>query len=109
MSVRKRTWTTAKGEAKEAWIVDYVDQEGDRHIETFDLKKDADAYHDEVRINVRKGTHTAPSKSLTVAEAAQAWIDFVRLEGASAAPSSITRAMSISTSTRDSARKSFPS
>jgi integrase len=81
MSVRKRTWMTAKGEAKEAWIVDYVDQEGDRHIETFGLKKDADAYHDEVRINVRKGTHTAPSKSLTVAEAAQAWIDFVRLEG----------------------------
>jgi integrase len=80
MSVRKRTWTTAKGETKEAWIVDYVDQEGDRHIETFDLKKDADTYHDEVRINVRNGTHTAPSKSLTVAEAAQAWIDFVRLE-----------------------------
>jgi integrase len=27
MSVRKRTWTTAKGEKKEAWIVDYVDQD----------------------------------------------------------------------------------
>jgi hypothetical protein len=31
MSVRKRKWTTSKGEAKEAWIVDYVDQQGERH------------------------------------------------------------------------------
>jgi hypothetical protein len=25
MSVRKRTWTTARGKIKEAWIVDYTD------------------------------------------------------------------------------------
>lgn len=25
MSVRKRTWTTSKGEPKEAWIVTYTD------------------------------------------------------------------------------------
>ena len=30
MSIRKRTWKTAKGEAKEAWVVDYVDQAGKR-------------------------------------------------------------------------------
>ena len=35
MSVRKRTWTTSQGERKEAWIVDYFDQDGDRHIRTF--------------------------------------------------------------------------
>ena len=35
MSVRKRTWTTSKGERKEAWIVDYSDQDGDRHIRSF--------------------------------------------------------------------------
>jgi hypothetical protein len=34
MSVRKRTWTTAKGEAKTAFIVDYADKDG-RHIKTF--------------------------------------------------------------------------
>ena len=44
MSVRKRGWRTSKGEAKEAWIVDYVDQQGDRHIETFERKKDADDF-----------------------------------------------------------------
>ena len=26
MSVRKRRWTTRRGEAREAWIVDYADQ-----------------------------------------------------------------------------------
>lgn len=71
MSIRKRKWTTAKGEAREAWIVDYVDQQGDRHIETFARKKDADDYHNQVGHDVKKGVHTAPSKSITVAEAAE--------------------------------------
>lgn len=74
MSVRKRRWTTAEGEVKEAWIVDYVDQDGDRHIETFRRKKEADAWADQVGVDVRAGTHTAASRSATVAEAAEAWI-----------------------------------
>src|SRR5262249_37191470 len=52
MSVRKREWTTNQGEEREAWIVDYADQDGDRHIRTFAKKKDADAYHDTVRVDV---------------------------------------------------------
>jgi integrase len=75
MSVRKRQWKTAKGETKEAWIVDYVDGQGDRIQETFERKKDADAYHDQVKVDVRKGTHIAPSKSPTMAEAAERWIN----------------------------------
>ena len=39
MSVRKRSWKTSKGDVKEAWIVDYVDQGGDRHIETFERRR----------------------------------------------------------------------
>jgi integrase len=81
MSVRKRTWTTSKGEAKEAWIVDYTDQEGDRHIETFERKKDADEYHATVKVDVRQGVHTPQSKGITVAEAADDWIKYVELEG----------------------------
>lgn len=80
MSVRKRTWTNPKGERKEAWIVDYADQAGERHIQTFDRKKDADEYHATVRVDVGKGIFTPHSKSLTVAEAAEDWITFVRLE-----------------------------
>src|SRR5436190_9720664 len=81
MSVRKREWTTRKGEAKEAWIVDYVDQQGDRHIETFERKKDADAYQDKVRTDVRAGIHTAQNKSITVLEAAENWLNHVEREG----------------------------
>lgn len=81
MSVRKRTWITSQGTHKEAWIVDYVDHEGDRHIETFERKKDADAYHATVKVDVRKGMHTAPSKSITVAEAADIWIKRVEADG----------------------------
>ena len=45
MSVRKRTWKSPNGEPKEAWVVDYVDQHGDRHLKTFAKKRDADAHH----------------------------------------------------------------
>jgi integrase len=81
MSVRKRTWTTSKGEKKESWVADYTDQDGERHIRTFERKKDADEYHATVKVDVRHGVHTAPSKSITVAEAAEDWIAYVELEG----------------------------
>jgi integrase len=75
MSVRKRTWTTKQGEQREAWIVDYVDGQGDRHIKTFDRKKDADAYRGQVTVDIGLGVHTAPRKSVTVAEAGALWIE----------------------------------
>ena len=81
MAVRKRTWTTAKGETKAAWVVDYVDGSNDRHIQTFTLKKDADDYHATVKVDVRKGLHVAPSKSITVKEAAEDWINRVEPDG----------------------------
>jgi integrase len=74
MSVRKRTWKNANGEPQEAWIVDYVDQKGKRHIKTFEKKKVADAYHATVKVEVRQGTHTADSESITVAEAGKHWV-----------------------------------
>jgi integrase len=81
MSVRKRVWATSRGETKEAWIVDYVDQEGDRHIETFARKKEADDYHKQVGHEVIRGVHTAPSKSITVGQAAEDWISYIEGEG----------------------------
>jgi integrase len=86
MSVRKRTWTTRgklnketgereAGVQREAWIVDYTDQHGDRHIETFKLKKDAIAYQDKVRPAVRSGVHVAPGKSPTLKAAGGAWLE----------------------------------
>ena len=59
VSVRKRVWKTSKGEQKEAWIVDYTDQAGERHIQTFQREREADEYHATVRVDVRQGVHTA--------------------------------------------------
>jgi integrase len=81
MSVRKRTWVTRQGERREVWIVDYKDQQGARHIHSFARKKDADEYHATVKVDVRHGIHTAPNKSITVAQAADDWITYVELEG----------------------------
>jgi integrase len=75
MSVRKRKWITSAGEPKEAWVVDYHDQAGARHIETFAKKKDADARHAEVRVDVKAGVHVAPSKSITLKEAGEDWLE----------------------------------
>ena len=81
MSVRKRTWNSPNGEPKEAWVVDYVDQHGDRHIKTFAKKRDADAHHAIVGAAVRAGTHTADSKSVTVAKAAELWLESCEAAG----------------------------
>jgi integrase len=81
MGVRKRTWTTNAGERREAWIVDYFDQHGERHIETFSRKKEADAFRAQVAVDVRAGTHTAASNSIIVKQAAEDWIKSVAVEG----------------------------
>jgi hypothetical protein len=81
MAVRKREWTTGKGEKKAAWVVDYADQNGERHIQTFMRKKEADDYYVTVKVDVRQGTHTAPSKRITIAQAADDWIKSVHFRG----------------------------
>jgi integrase len=81
VSVRKRAWKSPNGEMKEAWVVDYVDQHGDRHIKTFAKKRDADAHHAIVGVAVRAGTHTADSKSVTVAKAAELWLESCEAAG----------------------------
>ena len=74
MSVRKREWVNPRGEAREAWVVDYVDGSGKRRNKNFKLKRDADAYANRVNAEVRAGTHTPDSISPTVAEAGQLWL-----------------------------------
>ena len=74
MSVRKRSWKTDRGETREAWVVDYSDQLGHRHLKTFTRKRDADAYHAQVTVDVGAGIHTADSRSITVTEAGKLWL-----------------------------------
>ena len=74
MSVRRRKWKDPQGETREAWVVDYVDQHGKRHLKTFPRKRDADAYHATVTVDVRKGIHTADSDSVDITRAGQLWL-----------------------------------
>lgn len=74
MSVRKREWTTPKGDNKFAWVVDYVDTKGKRRLKTFAKKKDADAFAATASVEVREGNHVADSDSVTVAKAAEFWM-----------------------------------
>jgi integrase len=72
-TVRKRSWRSG-GEAKTAWIADYFDQSGKRHLKTFATKKAADAWLVTTRHEVAHGVHTPEGTSVTVAGAAQLWI-----------------------------------
>src|SRR5262245_7879350 len=80
MSVRKRKWKTRKREPKEAWIVDYIDGHGDRHIKTFERKRDADQFHASVKVDVSLGVHTPAAKSITVRQASEDWLAWVKAE-----------------------------
>lgn len=74
MAVRKREWTSGKGEVKSAWVVDYFDTKGVRRLKTFARKKEADAFEAKARVEVREGVHVADSASATVKQAGAFWI-----------------------------------
>jgi integrase len=80
-TIRKRTWTTRKGEAKTAWLADYFDQNRRRHTKQFPTRKTANAWLLRARSEVRDGIHTPEAESLTVAEAAALWLERGEREG----------------------------
>jgi integrase len=81
MSVRRRSWTNRDGSHSEAWLADYTDQRGRRHVKSFDRRKEADAYHATVTVDVRQGTHLPDSESITVAQAGTLWLQSGDLAG----------------------------
>lgn len=80
-SVRKRAWTNAKGEALQAWQVDYRDSAGKRRSKHFGRKKDAEAWMTQAAYQVSQGTHTPDSQSITVQKAADQWVERARRDG----------------------------
>lgn len=80
-SVHKRSWQTAKGVTKTAWVADYFDQASKRHIKTFPTKRAADDWLVKARDEVARGVHTPENASITVAEAAALWLQRCELEG----------------------------
>jgi len=81
MSVRRRIWNNPDGTTGEAWVADYVDQHHKRHTKSFKRRKDADAYHARVSVEVRQGTHAADSTSITIAQAGVLWLEAGNLSG----------------------------
>lgn len=79
-SVRKREWNTRTGEQKTAWVADYFDQHGKRHLKTFKTKKAADGWLVTARGEVQRGVHTPENASITTAEAAELWMQTGELE-----------------------------
>ncbi|QNE04675.1 tyrosine-type recombinase/integrase [Croceicoccus marinus] len=81
MAIRKRQWTGPDGAAKIAWLVDYKDAAGKRRAKQFSRKKDAEAWSTQTGWEVSKGVHTPDSQSITVAAAADLWIEKAEAEG----------------------------
>jgi len=74
MSIRKRKWKTTDGVEQTAWVVDYVDQMGNRRSKQFTRKKSADDFDTTAKNEVRIGSHTPDSASITVGEAGDRWL-----------------------------------
>src|SRR5690606_8740822 len=68
--IRKRTLPSGLTR----WQVEFTDQAGRRRAKLFPRKKDADAYLVKVRPLVANGTYLADTESITVSEAAKAWL-----------------------------------
>src|SRR5689334_2077868 len=79
-SIRKRSWTSPTGERKTAWQVDYKDSAGHRRSKQFPRKKEAEAWATQAAYQVTQGTHTPDSQSITVARAAELWLERARRE-----------------------------
>ena len=77
-SIRKREWQSPTGEIKTAWQVDYRDSAGKRRSKQFPRKKEAERWLTTASWQVAQGVHTADSQSVSVAKAAQLWLDGVR-------------------------------
>jgi integrase len=80
-TIKKRTWTAPNGERREAWQLRYVDGQGVERSKQFAKKGDANAYLIKTSFEVSQGTHTAESTSITVARAAELWIERAKARG----------------------------
>lgn len=90
-SVRKRVWTTAKGETRTAWIVDYADSRGDRQRKHFHRKKDADAFRIKIEGQLSDGTYRPDADKVTVKEVCESFLE--RCEGRHERNERMTRKM----------------
>lgn len=79
-SIRKRTWVS-KGVPQSAWVVDYFDQTKVKRRKTFPTKKQAVDWATTALHEIKQGTHTPASTSVTVERAGELWIEECEAEG----------------------------
>jgi hypothetical protein len=90
-TVRKRTWTTATGEAKTAWVVDYIDTNGDRQRKHCPNKKAADAFRVSVEGQIQRGTYRPSADQVTVNSVCESFLEWC--EGRNQRDERMTRKM----------------
>lgn len=76
-AIRKRRWTTAAGEERTGWTVDFTDANGKRHWKQFALRREADAYRVEIEGKLKAGTFRPDASRITVAELVDAYLEHV--------------------------------
>ena len=74
-TIKKRRWKTPSGEWREAWQLRYVDGQGVERSKQFAKKGDASAFLTKASWEVSQGIHTADAASITVAKAADLWVE----------------------------------
>lgn len=74
-SIRKRSWTTAQGEKRIAWTLDFADASGKRERRQFATKREADAFRVEIEGQLRAGTFRPEASKVTVEQAADLFLD----------------------------------
>ena len=81
MAVRKRAWMTSTGERREAWVADYTDSTGKRHVKTFARKAEATAALATITVAVKEGRHTPARSDIKLVEAAARWLSSCQAAG----------------------------
>jgi integrase len=74
----KRTWTTSRGEKRQAWQVDFTDANGDRQRKQFAKKADADAFRVEIEGQLRAGTFRTGAGKITVKQICDSYLDYAK-------------------------------
>ncbi|HUC63851.1 MAG TPA: hypothetical protein VMA53_00390 [Stellaceae bacterium] len=77
-----RRWNTASGEKREAWVVEWIDEDERRRRKELPTKKKADRHYDELIETAKdRAANAGLETGATVAQAGEAWIETVKSPG----------------------------
>lgn len=73
-TLRKRKWTTERGEQRSGWSVEFTDAQAKREKRLFTTKGEAAAFRTEIENQLRTGTYRPDAAKVTVKEAAELFL-----------------------------------